>query len=172
MKISDLNSGEYLAYYQTYLNYLPEQDLIELLSDLKTSFLDFLSGLKEADLQHQYAPQKWTVAEVLQHMLDTERIFQYRSLCIARKDLKSLPGFDQDAYVPNSLANRRDLNSFILEFTAVRDSGIALYKTLNDEMLTELGEASGAKLSPRAAGFITAGHQVHHQNLFKTLYNL
>jgi hypothetical protein len=134
--------------------------------------VNFLKGLKEEDLKLSYAQGKWTVAEVLQHLIDTERIFQYRALTIAREDLTQLPGFDQDAYVPVSKANRRSLASFIKEFDLVRDAGIALYESLEDEMLSLTGDANKSPLSPRAAGFISAGHQKHHLILFKSHYGL
>lgn len=172
MKLSALNSNEYLPYYQTYLDYLPDQELIQQLKNLKTQFVEFLEKLTPEDLNRSYAQGKWTVSMVLQHILDTERIFQYRALSIARKDKTSLPGFEHDAYVPVSGAQHRSLPGFINEFTLVRNSGIALFESFDNAMLKEIGNANGAPLSPAAAGFITAGHQKHHQILFKTLYQL
>ena len=112
------------------------------------------------------------MAQVLQHIIDTERIFQYRALTIARGDVTPLPGFDHDAYVPVSKAHRRSLNSFIKEFKLVREAGIALFESFEEEMSGKLGEASKSQLSPRAAGFISAGHQKHHLLLFKSHYGL
>jgi len=172
MKLSSLKPGDYLSFYQTYLDYLPDEDLIDLLKTSRDEFLQFLDTLKEADLQHYYAEGKWTVAQVLQHLLDTERIFQYRALCIARNDLTSLPGFDQDAYVPASKANKRSLVSFRVEFELVRNSGISLFESFSDEMLTTQGNANGSNFIPLAAGFITAGHQKHHLILFQERYGL
>jgi len=172
MKLSDLNSNEYLPYYQTYLDYLPDEELISQLIELRNQFVEFLEKLTPADLNRSYAEGKWTVAQVLQHILDTERIFQYRALSIARKDKTALPGFDQDTYVTVSNANNRKLPEFLNEFVMVRNSGIALFESFDEEMLKEIGNANGAPLSPRAAGFIAAGHQKHHLILFKKLYLL
>ncbi len=172
MKTSALKSSEYNSYYQTYINKLPDEELLKLLSDLKLEFTHFLKDLKEEDLKHSYALGKWTVAESLQHLIDTERIFQYRALSIARKDPTPLPGFDHDAYVPLSKANRRSLDSFIKEFESVRDAGIMLFESLDDEMLNIIGNANESPLSPRAAGFISAGHQKHHLLLFRSHYGL
>lgn len=170
MRLSDLNSNEYLSYYQTYLNHLSNEELIPQLNDLKDEFVEFLEELTSEDLNRSYGEGKWTVAQVLQHILDTERIFQYRALSIARKDKSALPGFDQDAYVTVSNANNKKLPEFINEFVMVRNSGIALFESFDQEMLSEIGNANGAPLSPRAAGFIIAGHQKHHLILFKTHY--
>ncbi len=172
MKLSNLKPGDYLSYYQTYLDYLPEEELIVLLKTSRDEFLQFLDNLNPEDLKHSYAEGKWTVAQVLQHLLDTERIFQYRALCIAREDITSLPGFDQDAYVPASKANDRSLTSFRIEFELIRNSGIALFESFNDEMLIAKGNANGSNFIPLAAGFITAGHQKHHLNLFQERYGL
>lgn len=172
MKLSSLKPGDYLSFYQTYLDYLPDEEIIDLLKTTRDEFLQFLNNLKEEDLKHSYSEEKWTVAQVLQHLIDTERIFQYRALCIARKDLTSLPGFDQDAYVPASKANNRSVVSFRIEFELVRNSGIALFESFNDEMMTAQGDANGSNFIPLAAGFITAGHQKHHLILFKERYGL
>jgi len=161
-----------LPYYQTYLNHLPDQELISLLKELRDQFVEFLEKLSPTDLSLSYADGKWSVAQVLQHIVDTERIFQYRALSIARKDKTALPGFDQDMYVSFSSANSRMLPDFINEFAIVRNSGIALFESMDEEMLKEIGNANGAPLSPRAAGFISAGHQKHHLILFKKLYLL
>lgn len=172
MTRSQLQTSEYNTFYQTYIDKLPNEDLISIMKDQKEEFVAFLQGLAEEDLKHFYAEGKWTVAQVLQHIIDTERIFQYRALTIAREDLTPLPGFDQDAYVPSSKAERRSLSSFIKEFELVRDAGIALFESLDDEMSCKIGEASNSQLTPRAAGFILAGHQKHHLLLFKTHYGL
>lgn len=172
MTTSQLQTSEYHAYYQTYIDKLPNEDLISILKDQKNEFILFLKSLKEEDLKHSYAEGKWTVAQSLQHIIDTERIFQYRALTIAREDLTPLPGFDQDAYVPVSKAERRNLNSFISEFESVRDAGISLFESFEDGMYCKIGEASKSQLSPRAAGFISAGHQKHHLVLFKSHYGL
>lgn len=172
MKPEDLKSVEYPGYYQYYIDQLPQEDLINLLRNQKLQMLSFLARLESESLNFSYAEGKWTVAEVIQHILDTERIFQYRALCIARKDKTPLPGYDQDAYVPFSGANERSVESFIIEYQTLRDSGISLFQTFSPSMLTERGNSNGKPLSTAAAGFIIAGHEKHHLNLFKTNYNL
>lgn len=172
MKLSQLSSEEYPAYYQKYLDHLPDEELLLLLKSQQEDFTTFLGKLEPEDLKKSYGEGKWTVAEVLQHILDTERIFQYRALRIGRGDKTSLPGFDQDAYVPVSLANRRNPDDFKEEYFAVRSAGLALFKSFTEEMLRSRGISSGGTLSAASAGFIMCGHQKHHYKLFKTHYKL
>lgn len=172
MKLQELNEQDYPEYYQKYINLLPNEDLISLLESQKEEKIKFIQSLKGEDLTFKYADDKWTVAEVIQHELDTERIFQYRALCIARNDKTSFPGYDQDAYVPFSGANKRKISDFVQEYEFVRDSGIALFKSFDQAMLKRIGTSNGFDLSTAAAGFIIAGHEKHHLKLFKTNYLL
>lgn len=172
MRPSELSGNDYPEYYSKYIKLLPERGLLNLLTHQKEEMLGFLQSLQEETLKFSYAEEKWTVAQVLQHLIDTERIFQYRALRIARKDPTPLAGFDQDAYVPASLATERTLEGFIEEYAAVRKAGIALFESLKPEMMLETGNSSGGKLSAAAAGFIIAGHEKHHLKLFKSNYNL
>lgn len=172
MKIKELKKGNYPEYYQQYTDLLPELELIELLESQKEAMLSLFNSTEEIDIHFSYAEGKWTIAEVLQHMLDTERIFQYRALCLARKDQASLPGFDQDKYVATSNANERSLSGFMDEYNAVRDSTIFLFKSFSSEMMKSVGLSNGQDLSTAAAGFIIAGHEKHHLKLFRLNYNL
>lgn len=172
MKPQDLQQGDYPVYYHTYIAYLPQRDLLDILKDQREEMNTFLNGLRSEDLGRSYAPGKWTVAQVLQHMIDTERIFQYRALRIARNDKTPLAGYDQDAYVPASLATERTLDSFYKEYNAVRLSGISLFETFNNEMFSRRGISNDNPLSAAAAAFIIAGHERHHLLLFKSKYIL
>lgn len=172
MKPSQLSPNDYPAYYSKYINLLPERNLLDLLQLQMEEMGHFLRNLNEKDLQYSYAEGKWTVAQVLQHLLDTERIFQYRALRIARQDPTPLPGFDQDAYVPASMASGRTLKGFVEEFPIVRKAGISLFQSFKEEMLRGKGISSGGDLSAAAAGFIIAGHERHHLKLFKSSYSL
>ena len=172
MKLQELKENEYPEYYQKYISLLSNEELISLLESQKEEKIRFIQSLKTEDMSFSYAEGKWTVAEVIQHELDTERIFQFRALCIARNDKTSLPGYDQDAYAPVSKANKRSINDFINEYEVVRKSGIALFKSFDEEMLQRVGTSNGYNLSAAAAGFIIAGHEKHHLKLFKTNYLL
>ena len=171
MKVSDLNRGDYHEFYQTYIDKLPvEETLGNLLKENQKDLRAILSIISPDKLKFNYEVGKWTLAEVLQHMIDVERIFQYRALCIARNDKTSLPGFDHDAYVPASEANRRDLQSFKKEFEHIRDSGIDLYESFSEEMLQRKGIVNNNPTSTGAIGFITIGHTIHHLELLKNKY--
>lgn len=172
MNLKDLTVEEYPPYYKTYIDQLPGDDLILLLQNQKEEMIRVLARLEDGDLEKSYAAEKWTVAEVLQHLFDTERIFQYRALRISRQDKTPLPGFDQDAYVPASFARNRRKEDLMEEYKTIRASGISLFKSFSGTMLQERGYSSGGTLSVAAAGFIIAGHEKHHLRLFQSLYKL
>ncbi len=172
MKPEQLLIGDYPKYYQTYIDHLPQLELLTLLRSQQDEMVNFLENLDPVDLMLSYEVGKWTVAQVLQHMFDTERIFQYRALRIARKDKTPLSGYDQDAYAPASRANDRNLPDLLKEYKAIRESGICLFESFTKEMYKEKGISNGGDLSAAAAGFIIAGHEKHHLALFKSRYNL
>ncbi|WP_421807298.1 DinB family protein [Flagellimonas sp.] len=170
MLLSELPTSEYNPFYHTYVMALGDVNLLDELRNGKQVLLSLLEEIPEEKLTYAYAEGKWTLAEALVHMLDTERIFQYRALCIARNDKSEFPGFDQDAYVPVSNANNRSKKDLIEEYVAVRDSSITLFASLDEEALQRVGVASGSKMSVRALGFITSGHQAHHVRILKERY--
>ncbi|WP_421804795.1 DinB family protein [Flagellimonas sp.] len=170
MFLSELPTSEYNPFYHTYVMALGDVDLLDELRNGKQVLLSLLEEIPEEKLTYAYAEGKWTLAEALVHMLDTERIFQYRALCIARNDKSEFPGFDQDAYVPVSNANNRSKKDLIDEYVAVRDSSITLFASLDEEALKRVGVASGSKMSVRALGFITSGHQAHHVRILRERY--
>ena len=170
MLLSELPTSEYNPFYHTYVMALGDVDLLDELRNGKQVLLSLLEEIPEEKLTYAYAEGKWTLAEALVHMLDTERIFQYRALCIARNDKSEFPGFDQDAYVPVSNANNRSKKDLINEYVAVRDSSITLFASLDEEALKRVGVASGSKMSVRALGFITSGHQAHHVHILRERY--
>lgn len=172
MKLQDLQPGDYPEYYRTYISHLPQEELLHILNIQKNEMNAFIERLGPEELSHSYAAEKWTVAQVLQHMIDTERIFQYRALRIARNDSTPLAGYDQDAYVPFSIAQERNAAGFLKEYNAVREAGICLFETFTSDMFQRKGISNDHPLSAGAAGFIIAGHEKHHLLLFKSNYKL
>ncbi|WP_232731543.1 DinB family protein [Tenacibaculum sp. SZ-18] len=117
-----------------------------------------------------YAEGKWTIKELIQHIIDTERVFCYRALSFARNDQQDLPGFDQDLFVVNSVAQQRDYNELLDEMDVLRKGTIQLFKSFTHDDLLKTGTGSGNKISVRALGMVLAGHQQHHLNVVKERY--
>lgn len=170
MRITELDVVEYSPFYQPYLDVLGDVELFDILVRQLGNFPKFLYSLPEEKFGYSYAKGKWTIAEVLVHVLDTERIFQYRALRLMRGDKTPLPGFDQDLFVPNSNAGQRTKKSIIEEYGIVRRSTIALFSNMNPKTLREIGEVSNGPMSVAALGFIICGHQKHHRNVIRQKY--
>lgn len=170
MRLSDLAKGDYHPYYEPYIQALGDVDLVEMLEKQHHNFPQFLAGIPEDKIGHRYAEGKWTVAQVLVHIMDAERVFQYRALRISRGDITPLPSFDQDAFVPQSHADKRTLNSIIEEYKSVRSATLTLFKNLPEKVLHRKGTASNAIVSVGALGFMICGHQRHHKGILKELY--
>jgi uncharacterized damage-inducible protein DinB len=130
----------------------------------------FLSSLSPDELLYRYAAGKWTIKEIIVHIIDMERIYGYRMLCIGRGDQTLLPGFDDEAYVRNSLVNDRDIFSLLSEFSVVRKATIRLLDGFPEEALLRKGSVRGQQVSVRALAWHIAGHELHHINVIKTLY--
>ncbi len=170
MKRSDLAIGDYHSFYEPYIKALGEVDLLEMLERQLVNFPQFLASIPEDKLSYSYGENKWTVAEALVHILDAERIFQYRALRIGRGDITPLASFDQDAYVPQSHANTRTLASIIEEYKSVRQSTLSLFQSFPEKILHRKGTASNAIVSVGALGFMICGHQKHHKGILKERY--
>lgn len=170
MTAKNLHPDEYNSYYQPYIDKANNLTLSEGLITNCESVSTFLESIPDAKLEYRYADGKWTIKEIVLHLIDTERIFAYRALRIARNDKTALPGFDQDEYVPTSMANERTFDSILSEYKAVRFATIALFDSFNDDMLKRIGTASNSSLSARAVGFITMGHENHHCEVIRNRY--
>jgi hypothetical protein len=163
-------SSEYNPYYETYIGKVKGDDFVQKLRVQKFETLAILSKLSDEEWNHKYAPEKWTVKEVMMHIMDTERIFAYRALRIARNDLTPLPGFDQNDYVPYYHAAHRSGSSIMEEYESVRSSTITLFENLSDEDFGRLGAASGSSVTSLSLGFMIAGHEIHHVQLLQERY--
>lgn len=170
MRTSELVEGDFNPYYKPYIGTLGEVDLMEMLRKQLVNFPQFIASIPEGKWHSTYAEGKWTIAEALVHILDAERVFQYRALRFARKDQTPLPGFDQDAYVPVSGANSTTKDSMIEEYRIIRGSTIALFSGFDEEVLRRRGTASNSEVTVGALGFIICGHQRHHKLVIKERY--
>lgn len=167
---SDLPKEAYDQFYGTYLSVLHESELNVLLANGKTEFAQFIENIPDNKLHSSYAMGKWTIAEVILHIIDAERVFQYRALRFLRNDQTPLPGFDQDLFVKQSNANNRGKDSLIAEFKAVREASITLFNNLENEELSRTGIASNIEWTVGALGFVICGHLRHHQQIITYKY--
>lgn len=165
MNSSYIQPTEFATYYAPYIKAVGEVNLIEELEHSMQNFEEFLSQIPSEKHEFRYAEGKWSIKDIVQHVIDTERIFAYRSLRIARKDQTSLPGFDENEYVNATDANQRTLADLLEEYKVVRLSTLYLFKSFTKEELMHIGIASGNSFSVRAIGLIAIGHQKHHQRI-------
>jgi uncharacterized damage-inducible protein DinB len=164
------NANEYAPYYHTYVGKVSEGELIQLLTAQIEDTLAIFAGISEEQGGYRYAEGKWSIKEVLNHLIDTERVMAYRALAVGRGDKTALPGFDQDDYVASFDANKRTVAEMAAEFKIVRQSSIALFQSFTDKMMQEVGTASGFPISARALAYIILGHELHHVGILKERY--
>jgi len=170
-KIEKPKDGEFPAYAGMYIRLLPDDGLV--LKYLKENFEKtraLVLSLPAEKLLYRYAKDKWTIKEVLVHIIDDERIYAYRALRFARNDKTELPGFDQDEYTHYSNANNRSIENILMEYEAVRNATIALYEGFNETALLRAGIANNNKVTVRALAYHIAGHELHHINIIKYKY--
>jgi hypothetical protein len=160
----------YPGYFQKYIDQVPEQDLFTAFDSQLPVIKSFLSAITEERSSYAYAEGKWTLKELLQHMIDTERIFSYRALCFARKEKASLPSFEENDYAANSNANSRTWRSLVDEFLAVRQATTMLFHSFSPQALDTIGTANNNTTSVQALGFITLGHFYHHKKVMEERY--
>jgi uncharacterized damage-inducible protein DinB len=169
--IAKPGAGEYAPYTISYIGLLPDDGLIlRHLQDNLTNTSNFLRSLSEEKLNYRYAEGKWTIKEILAHLIDDERIYSYRALRFARNDKTELPGFEQDDYALESGANERSIEDLLQEFATVRRATISLFDSFDTEALMRVGVASGNVMSVRAAAYHIAGHELRHINIIKERY--
>ena len=167
---NQLNPNEYNPYYKPYIDNASDIDIIEGLKQNLVSTLSFYSKIPFEKHDYAYAEGKWTIKDILQHIIDTERIFAYRALRIARRDRTPLAGFEQDDYVAHGNSDGRILELLLEEYKSVRHATITLFKSFQAEALKEIGEASGSVISVRAIGYIISGHENYHNQVIKERY--
>src|SRR5471030_1009439 len=160
---------EYAEFYAGYINLVGNGPILEILDYLKESTYNFFVRLDPGKAGYAYAEGKWTVKQVLGHMIDAERTFAYRVLCFSREEI-ALPGFDQDVYAIKATFDTRSLDDLASEFKTVRESNLYLFRSLSEEQVTQKGIASGNPVSVRALIYITAGHELHHIKILKDRY--
>ncbi|WP_298778305.1 DinB family protein [uncultured Polaribacter sp.] len=171
MQKQELTSKEYNSYYKRYIELVPETtDLKTGLEDDKKMVNDFFSSIPEEKLIFSYALKKWTVKEILQHIIDTERIFTHRLFSISRQDKTPLPSYEQDDYIDPSEANNKTLEELLHEFTVTRLYTTNIINSISDENLSNMGIVSNSPMSARACAFLLLGHSIWHIKIIKERY--
>ena len=163
-------AGEYPSYFEGYVSLVPEGDVLATLAGQFEETLALLRGFDETRAGESYAPGKWTVKELVGHLLDSERVFAYRVLCIARGDTAPLPGMDQDTYARHANFNARTLADISEELSRVRATTLDLLRHLDEEAWLRRGTANGNVLSVRALAHVIAGHERHHADVLRERY--
>ena len=163
---------EYAPYYERYIRLVAPDDALEALIAQAEPTARCLGAVDEAGALRRYAPGKWTVKQVVGHVVDSERVFAYRALRIARGDATPLPGFDENRFAEHGDFDARPLADLVLEYRAVRAASIALFASLSEVTLGRRGVANDTPVSARAIAWMIAGHELHHRRVLIERYGL
>ena len=158
------------SFYHNYIKLVPHQNLTEAFENYTSSMIPLLKNLTPDKWNYRYAEGKWTIKEMVQHMIDTDRIFGYRALAIARGEKASLPGFDENAYAALSAANDREPQNLIREMQTIQTATALLFDSFTETQLAAIGTANGKQISVNAIGYITVGHTLHHKKILTERY--
>ncbi len=161
---------EYADFYAGYVGGVPDGEILTLMQSELDRTSSLLRGLTPGQASHRYGEGKWSVKEVVGHIIDAERMFGYRAHCFARQDPAHLPGFDQEDYAKSSNAADRPLAELVDELNAVRQSNIALFRSLDDAMWSHRGIGSDCEFTVRALAYIIVGHEIHHRSVIEERY--
>jgi uncharacterized damage-inducible protein DinB len=161
---------EYVPHFATYISKVPDGDLLETLERQWEELGCLLEELDDDAADFRYAEGKWSVKELLGHLLDSERIFAYRLLCIARGEQTPLPGFDENAYVAHGGFGARPLEALLEEYDLIRGSTLALLRGLDEASFDRRGTSNKNPVTVRALAWILAGHELHHMSILKERY--
>lgn len=166
------NDGEYPSFYKGYIDTLEDEPLIKTLKKEQAYTLEVLEAIPKDKAEYAYAEGKWTIKQVIIHMLDTEFVFGYRALAIARGEKKELPGFNQDEYMANVSLEHTKLSELIECFEHLRSANIFMFKILRKEDLERQGIASGYEVRSGTIGYFIAGHAKYHTNMLLSRYGI
>ena len=157
-------------FFQRYVNVVKEDDVVKAIRENSSQFKKFLVRIPKKKIGYAYAEGKWTIKEMLQHMIDAERVFTYRALTFSRKDGTALPGFDENNWAANAQAGHRKWQELVREFKALRKATECLFESFTEDQLLATGTASGHPINTIALGFIIAGHVAHHMAVIRERY--
>ncbi|WP_250436362.1 DinB family protein [Hanstruepera flava] len=170
MIVSELKYNEFADFYSGYINKASGLDLLTGLKQSGSDTLTFFEAIPQEKQEYAYLKGKWTIKELLLHIIDAERVFAYRALRFARQDPTALPGFEENDYVRYSNANSLDMEALLESYKLLRASTVSLFESFTTDMLLQIGKASGSNMSVRAIGFVIIGHEKHHIEIVKERY--
>ncbi len=162
--------AEYSDHFTGYVGKVQAEDVLQALKSAGSSTPEFFKNLPEEKWSYRYAPGKWDLREVLQHLIDSERVFSYRAMCIARGEEAPLPGFDDKRYAATCQVEGRSIASLLKEYKAVRASTVCLFQSFTKEDLARVGRAGGAPASALSLAYVIAGHEQHHLDIIRERY--
>jgi hypothetical protein len=168
--IAPPETSEYLPYYGKYISLVAGGDILTTLQEQIKHTVESLTAVREDRGDYRYAHGKWSIREVLGHVIDTERIFAYRALRISRNDATPMEGFEQDDYVRNGPFPHCRVKELVEEFACVREATLFLFRSLEEGAWVRRGVANKAEVSVRALAYIIAGHELHHRNILEEKY--
>lgn len=163
-------AGEYNKFYQNYIDLVPEGNILEIMEKQKDKFLEFLVNIPESKAKYRYEANKWTIKEVIAHLVDNEIIFNYRAFRISRGDKSKLAGYEQDDYIKNVNLSKFTLSDIVEQFFNMRTASISMFKTITGKMWDNKGIASGNTISVKACAYIMVGHVIHHMKILNSKY--
>lgn len=163
--------GDYPAYFEKYISLVPDGvSLFDTLTQSNMDTIDLITSVDGETLSYRYAEGKWNIPEIVQHLMDAERVFAYRAMRIARGDKQDNPGFDENVFVANSYASERNIMDMAREFSLLRASTIELLKSLKEETYNEKGSSNGNPITVSALAYAIAGHELHHVKIIEERY--
>jgi uncharacterized damage-inducible protein DinB len=168
--VSKPEETEYLSYYSGYVSRVGDANVLDTLGKQLDETLGLLRSIPESQAGFRYAPGKWSIKELVGHMIDTERIFAYRALRFARNDRTPVPGYEQDDYIRHASFDDYPLDDLAAEFASVRQSTLFLFRHLDEEAWMRRGVANESEVSVRALAYIIAGHELHHREVLRSKY--
>lgn len=163
--------SEYHPFYNGYIQLVPEGNFVQLLKENSLQVKSFFTSIRKEKHDHKYQPGKWSVKQILMHLIDTERVMSYRALTVARGDSKAhLPNMDENVFAEHAIVTGRMIEDLLNEFNVVRESTSLLFGYMNDTQSALTGNVLGHTITPRALGYIIIGHTQHHMNIVKQRY--
>ncbi len=167
-----LKPDEYGEFYKDYISLVDKPNVIQSLISQGQKVYTIIRQLSEDEANYRYEDDKWSVKEIIGHLVDTERIMAYRALCISRGEQTALPGYNHESYVEKGEFDQRSLQSLSAEYDAQRNANISMFSSFTKEQILRKGTANNVTVSVRALAFIIAGHEKHHINILEEKYNI